>query len=193
MSGEGLMLRESFLSPPECASIREELAYAHWYPSRVVGRDSDGEIGTHRISETTDESWFTPQLSRRLRRIEARIEPLLPGFGRRREHWQATRYSRGGTFKAHFDCGAWRHDPEGDREHTVLIFLNRPRRGGETCFPHLGLVVRPAAGLFAAWRNLKDDGAHDRTKLHSSLAVAEGRKLVLVTWVRQREFERRAK
>lgn len=187
----------TFLSPEECAAIRAELAFAFWYPSTVVHRVEGlrvaGRISPCRVSETTDESWFTRELAQRMRIINARLTALLPGFGERREGWQATRYFPGGRFKPHMDCGHWDGDPAGEREHTVLIFLNTPRSGGETFFPYLGTAIRPVAGRLLAWRNLTDDGGCDRRMTHSSLPLLAGRKTVLVTWLRQRAFQRRAR
>lgn len=185
-----------FLSLEECAAIRAELAFAFWYPSTVVERTGGskvaGRISPCRVSETTDESWFTRELADRMRAIDGRLAALLPGFGERREGWQATRYSPGGRFKPHMDCGLWEGDPAGEREHTVLIFLNTPRSGGETFFPNLGAAVRPVAGRLLTWRNLTADGGCDRRMMHSSLPLLAGRKTVLVTWLRQRAFQRRA-
>jgi prolyl 4-hydroxylase len=190
----GLTRLNGFLPVEQCAAIRAELGYCHWYPSAVVG-GRDGErtaarISACRVSETTCESWFTRQLARRLRAIDRRIDTLLPGFALRREPWQATRYRPGGKFKPHFDCGQWRDDPAGERERTVIIFLNTPRAGGETCFPHLGAAIRPATGLFLSWRNLTGEGERDTAMLHCSLPVLAGRKTMLVTWVRERALKR---
>ncbi|MEA3063212.1 MAG: prolyl 4-hydroxylase [Sphingomonadales bacterium] len=192
---EGLTAIGAFLSAQQCASIRAELAFAHWYPSMVVGPGPDGvssaRISACRTSESTDESWFTPQLARRIRGIDRRIAALFPGFAERREEWQATRYFTGGAFRAHFDTGHWQDEPAGEREHTVLIFLDTPRAGGETCFPLLDVAIRARTGLFLAWCNLAGDGNRDARMVHSSLPVRAGRKTVLVTWLRQRPYERR--
>jgi prolyl 4-hydroxylase len=191
----GPMSQRAFLSPEECAAIRSELEFAFWYPSTVVQRIEErrvaGRISPCRVSETTDESWFTRELAVRMRSINARLGDILPGFEERREGWQATRYFRGGRFKPHVDCGHWDGDPAGEREHTLLIFLNSPRSGGETFFPYLGAAIRPVAGLLLTWRNLTADGLCDRRMTHSSLPLLAGRKTVLVTWLRQRAFQRR--
>lgn len=186
-----------FLSREECAAIRAELAFAFWYPSTVVqrveGSVAAGRISPCRVSETTDESWFTRQLADRVRSIDDRLAALLPGFRERREGWQATRYFPGGRFRPHMDCGLWDGDPAGEREQTVILFLNTPRSGGETFFPWLGAAVRPEAGRLLTWRNLTADGGCDRRMIHSSLPLLAGRKTVLVTWLRQRAFQRRTR
>lgn len=187
----------AFLSLEECAAIRAELAFAFWYPSTVVERTGGakvtGRVSSCRVSETTDESWFTRELADRMRSIDDRLAALLPGFGERREQWQATRYFPGGRFKPHMDSGLWDGEPAGEREHTVLIFLNTPRSGGETFFPYLGAAIRPVAGRLLTWRNLTAGGGCDGRMTHSSLPLLAGRKTVLVTWLRQRAFQRRSR
>lgn len=192
---EPLTATPDFVPRETCRTILEELGFARWYPSTVVERvDGErlaGRISACRVSETTDESWFTTGLRTALEPVNRALEAMLPGFEARREGWQATRYSPGGRFRPHTDCGHWDGDPAGEREHTVLIFLNRPRSGGETCFPFRGEEYRPQPGLLLVWRNLTADRRCDRTMTHSSLPVLAGRKTVLVTWLRQRPFRRR--
>jgi prolyl 4-hydroxylase len=190
---DGLVAVSDFLTPEQCDAIRAELSFAHWYPSAVVGGGLGPRISSSRVSETTDESWFTPQLSRSLRRLDRRIAAFFPAFVERREEWQATRYFRGGGFRAHFDCGHWHDEPAGEREHSMVVFLDTPRAGGETCFPLLGVAIRPKAGLLLAWRNLAAGGGRDPLMIHSSLPVRAGRKTILVTWLRQRVYERRVR
>ena len=175
-----------FLSPAECAAIKQELRFAHWRPSRVVSRDRrDGWVAQERVSESTDESWFSAPLTRRLQRIDRCLEAFVPGFRARRDPWQAVRYHRGGAFHPHHDCLSW-EEPEGNREYTFLIFLDTPRWGGSIDFPWLDLTVGARTGRMLWWRNLDQEGRPDMQMTHSSLPVKAGSKTVLVSWARER-------
>lgn len=181
---------DGFLSPAECNRVLAELAYSFWRPSMVVRSKGSKSLETtrssERVSESTEARWFSPQLNEELEAIDRKIGSVLRGFRRRREMWQATRYPKGGHYDAHFDCGHWSDEIAGERDYTVLIFLDTPRRGGETCFPLLDLEIKPRAGRLLFWRNLVGGSARDPNMLHSSLPLLAGRKTVLITWVRQR-------
>jgi prolyl 4-hydroxylase len=183
---------DGFLSRERCSSLLQELQYAFWSPSTVVEPRARraGHIAYHamRVSESTYENWFTASITQELRGISRRLEKLIAGFEGRRERWQATRYRRGGKFDCHFDCGHWAKDPAGDREHTVVIFLNRPGSGGGTYFPLLDLEVPAVAGRLLLWSNLAADGSRNSDALHAGLPILRGSKTVLVTWVRQRKI-----
>jgi prolyl 4-hydroxylase len=181
---------DGFLSERACAAILEELAFAFWRPSTVILRQADGSLESRRsltrVSETAAQEWFSRPLLARLGRIERRLAGLLGRAAERYEPWQATRYCPGGRFDFHLDGGYWRDDPAGDRETTVLLYLDAPRAGGATHFPDLGLKVAARPGRLLAWDNLLPDGASDPRMRHAGAPVRVGRKTILVTWIRQR-------
>ena len=81
------------------------------------------------------------------------------------ETMQGQRYTVGQEFKAHHDFfhpsqSYWQQEGPsgGQRSWTAMIFLNEPEEGGATEFPHLGLGVRPQAGMMLIWNNVKPDG-----------------------------------
>jgi prolyl 4-hydroxylase len=185
---------DDFLSMQVCSAIRQELRFAFWQPSTVAYRNSSEALADReaamRVSESTDERWFTRELLKVIRVIDKKIEARFPGFHVRRELWQATRYRSGGHFSYHLDAGSWRQDRAGDRERTVLIYLNRPRGGGATCFKNLKIKVAPRVGRMVAWNNLTAGANPDPASLHAGLPVLGGEKFVLITWMRQRQYKR---
>lgn len=191
-----LQWRDGFLTTAQCALVLEELEFAFWEPSGVSyfqrGRGPRNGFSRRRVSETAQQRWFSKPIERLLARVDARLERVLPHFTSRREPWQATRYGRGGKFDYHLDSGHFRHEPAGERAHTVMIYLDRPRSGGSTHFCELELDIQPQPGRLVLWRNVARDRAHslDREMLHSSRPVRAGHKTVLVTWVRQRAHEK---
>ncbi len=185
---------DEFLTRPQCERILDELEVTVWRPSSVVHRARSGALveglSVTRSSETAHETWFSPALRRAIRRIERRIERLVPVESVRFESWQATRYRRGDRFREHYDAGYWHDDPAGDRERSIVIYLDSPLQGGSTRFPVLGLDLSARAGRLLTWSNLLPNGSHDPQVLHAGTPVLRGSKNVLVTWVRERAIVR---
>jgi len=186
---ERLFWRDGFLAPSQCAEIVAELEFAFWAPSTLyVQGDTRRQFvrSEKRASWSTSEPWFSAPLRRTIAAVDRRIGRLLPEAPSRREPWQATRYDPGGRFGFHQDSGAFGAEPAGERTHTVLIYLEAPGRGGTTRFPLLDLDVECEIGRLLVWRNLDADGDADPEMLHAAMPVREGRKTILVTWIRQR-------
>jgi prolyl 4-hydroxylase len=189
-SGEVAIL-DGFVSPLSCRVILDELEFAFWAPSTVIRQGRDGSalsgVSAARVSETTGEEWFSHELLREIQRIETHLCHQLRLTRSHLERWQATRYRRGGRFEPHFDGGAlFRREAAGDREVSLLVYLNTPKAGGRTTFPVLGLDVEPRAGTVAVWKNLAADGAADPRMKHLARPVRAGRKVILTTWSRER-------
>jgi prolyl 4-hydroxylase len=187
----GIAILDGFVSAPSCRVILDELEFAFWAPSTVIRQGRDGSavsgVSSARVSETTGEDWFSNELRREVRRIETRLCRELHLTRSHLEPWQATRYRRGGKFEPHFDGGAlFRREAAGDREVSLLLYLNTPQAGGRTTFPFLGLDVEPREGTVVAWKNLAADGALDERMKHLARPVRGGRKVILTTWSRER-------
>jgi prolyl 4-hydroxylase len=189
-----LFLVEAFLSAAQCERILEELEFAFWRPSTVAVRRRSGDLTivrhATRKSESAGETWFTSPLRRMIRAIDLRVQEFVPRLPASREEWQATRYFKNGRFEYHLDCGHWAREPAGDRTHTAMIYLDTPRRGGNTRFRVLDVEVEPRPGRLVVWRNLTGENEPDPAMLHCSAPIEAGRKTVLVTWVRQRHVRK---
>ena len=108
------------------------------------------------------------------------------------EPLQGQRYQQGQEFRHHHDWfhlgeGYWRDEAPrgGQRSWTAMIFLNEPRAGGETDFPHLGLRFAPKAGQMLLWNNMTAQGGPNRNTLHAGLPVTRGIKHIVTWWFRQ--------
>lgn len=192
LDAERIVWRDGFLGVKTCELILEELEFAYWWPSVVVAPGAGGELvnarSAKRRSATTAQSWFTPECNRELAAIERRLSRML-GFDRAcLEEWQATRYGSRDRFELHEDCGPFAREPAGDRVLTIMVCLEAPAEGGGTRFPRRRLVVAPEAGRLVVWRNLRENGSIDPTMLHGSMPVRRGRKVILVTWCRERRI-----
>ena len=181
---------DGFVDQAACARIMEELEYCFWSPSTVVSRNLEGALHNHlsrsRRSESTCEAWFSTPLRRETLRIGRRLSRELGQPLDRFEPWQVTRYGIGEWFGYHCDSGLWGDDPAGERRTTVILYVQAPRSGGATHFCEFGLEVAPAPGRLVVFHNLLPDGSCNRQMIHSSLPVRRGRKVTLVTWIRER-------
>jgi prolyl 4-hydroxylase len=182
---------DGFLEPAQCEAILAELEFTFWQPSRVYAPIGNGQrrsvYSRQRVSSTTSERWFSAPLRRTVATIDRRIARLLPQAPSHREPWQATKYGNGGYFKCHHDSGSFGAEPAGERTHTVLLYLDTPRRGGSTWFPLLDFDVKSVAGRLLVWSNLEAGGKTDPEMMHAAQPLFEGHKTTLVTWIRQRE------
>jgi prolyl 4-hydroxylase len=128
-------------------------------------------------------------------KVEARMSDVLGIDNTYAETMQGQRYQVGQEFKAHHDFfhptqDYWAHEGRsgGQRSWTAMIFLNEPEEGGTTEFPHLGLGVRPQAGMMLIWNNVKPDGTLNYKTLHTGTPVVRGVKHVITKWYRQNNW-----
>ena len=159
-------------------------------PSRIVGEHPDPD---YRTSETCN---LDPNAAL-TRRIEAKLADLTgldPALG---ETIQGQRYAAGQQFKAHHDYFSvdrpgWEEQARlgGQRTWTVMIFLNAPQAGGQTCFPDAKVKITPKPGNLLAWNNLLDDGAPNERTLHRGMPVEAGTKYIITKWYRERPWGR---
>lgn len=100
-------------------------------------------------------------------------------------------YAPGEEYQAHHDYfqpeePAHRRDLEqnGQRDYTILAYLNDSYDGGTTDFPRAGLSLRGGAGDILVFRNVKEDCQPDPLTLHAGRPPENGVKWVLSQWTR---------
>lgn len=101
---------------------------------------------------------------------------------------QILRYTTGGEYKPHFDAfdeqsAALKNG--GNRQATLIIYLNTVALGGETALPELDLKVSAIAGCGLFFRSLDKTGKRLPFSLHAGLPVGRGEKWILTTWMRE--------
>ena len=169
----------------------QRIEFAFWERSKLYLKDTGGRyqlsIATSGSVQRHRAGGSASPLRRVVATIDRHISKKIPEVLTHREEWQATKYGKKGRFNYHFDSGYFADEAAGERTYTLLIYLDTPRRGGATRFPHLDIDVKSVAGRLVVWRNLTDEGLRDPDMLHASIPILEGRKTTLVTWVRQRE------
>jgi prolyl 4-hydroxylase len=183
---------DDFLSAEECQGILEELDIAFWQPSKVIRLKDDDkyseELSSMRVSHTAAQEWFSKKLMAVLKKIEKRICRLHQTPANHLEYWQATKYPFRGKFDYHHDAGYWDLHPAGERVRTFLLYLDTPKKGGETHFRALDISVDARAGRLLTWDNLFANGDCNHRMVHSGKPLLKGSKTTLVTWERQKKF-----
>ena len=141
-----LYLYEGFLSAADCKALIAKID-ADAVPSTLYK-------GTEQEGFRTSYSCHLNRWDAFIAKVEARMSDVLGIDNTYAETMQGQRYQVGQEFKAHHDFfhptqSYWAHEGPsgGQRSWTAMIFLNEPEEGGATEFPHLGLGVRPQAGM----------------------------------------------
>lgn len=70
------------------------------------------------------------------------------------------------------------------RTWTAMIYLNTPKRGGETAFPELNLAFIPKRGFALLWNNLLPNGEGNPHTIHHARPVEAGFKAIVTKWFR---------
>jgi len=151
--------------------------------------------GTEQAGFRTSNSCHLNRWDAFIAKIEARMSDVLGIDNSYAETMQGQRYQVGQEFKAHHDFfhpsqSYWLQEGPagGQRSWTAMIFLNEPEEGGTTEFPHLGLGVRPQAGMMLIWNNMQLDGSLNYKTLHTGTPVTRGVKHVITKWYRQNNW-----
>ncbi|WP_020606799.1 2OG-Fe(II) oxygenase [Spirosoma spitsbergense] len=189
---KNLFWLDGFLTDAQCAFVREELEFAFWHRSAVIKKVENNQIesfhSASRTSETAAQEWFSDELLAFMGELETRLESLLGTSRQRFEYWQATHYDLNGQFDYHHDAGYWEEDPAGERQHTILIYLDTPAAGGQTHFRAQNIRVQAIAGRLLIWNNLLPTGHCNYGMIHASMPVLAGHKTTLITWERLKPF-----
>lgn len=173
------------LSPETCAQLihlaRERLQTAQ------VSDEHTGENVPHgaRISEM---AWPRREDFPVLQELAKGIARLVGTDVACLEPLQILHYRPGGEYQPHFDAFA-ADSPTlsqgGNRQWTLIFYLNAVEGGGETAFPELGLRIFPIPGAGVLFRNLETSGQRDPLSLHAGLPVLKGEKWIATQWIRQ--------
>lgn len=191
LAAQSLVVLDDFVPLPICQRMLREVASGDWVPSGVAavpGARRRSPLKDTGRSSSTLIACYSPWMRKALRSIERSLFTL---FGIRTSHlepWQVTRYARGDAFDYHLDCGAWRGHPSGERQRTILVYLEQPAQGGATHFRALHRRISPVAGRLVVWNNLLANGNCNHAMIHSGCPVWQGHKTILTTWERERRY-----
>lgn len=179
-----LFIRKGFLDADSCAGLIARID-AGRRPSTITDVYAAGP--GFRTSETCDLDSADP--------LVAQVRQQLADYAglplAHAEALQGQRYAVGQEFQFHTDY----FEPTGldfplhtarggQRNWTLMVYLNTPMAGGATRFKHLGKIIQPETGKLVAWNNRTADGGVNGWTLHAGLPVRAGCKYVITAWFR---------
>jgi prolyl 4-hydroxylase len=192
LKANGIIVVDNFLSISQCIAITDCINNSFWLNGRIAMQGSDLKyyetLTKLRTNKTYHECFFSVELRKKISQTKAKIHKISGIENEKFEPWQLSKYQKGDHFHFHLDCGSWKDHPSGEREKTVLLYLNSPIKGGETYFRGLNLLIKPIQGRLVIWDNLLPNGNCNHAMIHAGLPVKFGVKITLNTWIRQKKF-----
>jgi hypothetical protein len=158
-------------------------------PSVTVG--PDGKVLQMQLRTSHDMAFDPMHEDVTLRLIQRRMAAAAGLSLAHGEQLILLRYSPGQEYRPHRDyLPPSRVVPvsaggAGQRQATVIAYLNDVAAGGLTQFPLLDLLVPPRQGDLLAFRNLDPNGNPEPLSLHAGLPVEAGTKWICTLWLHE--------
>jgi prolyl 4-hydroxylase len=192
MEHPSLYLIDDFISKDECQWFIDNGKNLLQKATVIDAVNGGRKTSDHRDSSTY---FFPLQSSDVIRSVENKITSFTTIPVQNGEDFQLAHYGVGEYYQPHFD---W-HDPDyegtkalleqnGQRHATVLIYLNKVEKGGNTSFPKIGLEIVPRPGRAVIWYNCFWDGNVDHNTLHGAEPVEAGEKYIITKWMHLQEY-----
>jgi predicted 2-oxoglutarate/Fe(II)-dependent dioxygenase YbiX len=172
---------DDFLSPAEIAHIRALSEDTEWLAALEIPTHQ-GHAGFHFEMPVPGDPV--------LERIAGRLQRLTGLCNRLGATMRFRRYQPGEGHRPHLDAYTFE---DLRLVLTAMMWLEAPRRGGETVFPKAPggqLTVTPRAGGLALWASLQYDGKPDPETEHLGATVLEGEKVTLTAFIWRPEARR---
>ena len=132
-------------------------------------------------------NWIDDEYDKLVESISEKLKEFFTGK-RLFEPLQIAKYKVGGKFTPHYDCGEGAtpnvaSEDEGNRQFTVLIYLNDDFEGGETRFIHIDKNIKPKKGKAIIFKSLTNDGKVIKESYHEGESVIYGEKWIANKWI----------
>jgi prolyl 4-hydroxylase len=176
-----------FLQPEQCETLRRVVS-PYLQPAKVYTRSGVLAQSPARIADNVA---IPPTTGPAFVELARRIDDVFKADGRHAEDFQFVRYRVGGGYEGHFDWHGQKvlERPDvargGQRTWTAMLYLKAPKKGGETCFPLVGIRVQPVDGTLLVWKNLDAEGRGNPWAWHEAKPVLKGEKWIVTRWYRQ--------
>lgn len=181
---------DNFLTVDECNYIIKLIELSN-HKSQVV---AENNVAAEYSEARTSSSSNLPMEDIIVKKLNFTMHSILPEFIPidRSETPQGQRYLPGEFFNDHFDyfdknMGSIYKQvigSLGQRNWTLMLYLNDVVEGGETDFPKLGLKFKPKRGRAIIWRNTNRDGSVNPNTLHAGRPPISGTKYIITKWFR---------
>jgi len=163
---------------------------------RSITAGPDGKLVKVQLRTSFETVFIEAQEDITLLLIQRRMAAVIDRTPAYSELLHLLRYENGQEYRPHRDYLPTNlilplsEGGPGQRDFTVIVYLNDIAEGGETEFVDLGKKIAPKTGRVLAFRNLHDDGTPDMRTLHAGLPVKSGTKWIATMWFHQGVFRK---
>lgn len=181
----GVTLWADLLSASDC---RQLIAIGQQYLQTAMVTDEQSSQNVPHPERISEMAWPKREDHPILQKLAEGIARLTGIPVPCQEPLQILHYRPGGEYRPHFDAfaeGSETLRQGGNRQATLILYLNAVEAGGETTFPELGLRVFPLPGGGVFFRNLNEAGQRHPLSLHAGAPVLRGEKWIATQWIRQ--------
>lgn len=161
-----------------------------------IAADPEGKLVRVQLRSSFDMAFNETQEDITLLLIQRRMCAFVNTTPACAEPLQLLRYQNGQEYRPHRDylpssmITPLEQGGAGQRESTVIVYLNDVKNGGETEFIELDKKIVPKTGRVIAFKNLHADGSPDTRTLHAGLPVKYGTKWIATLWIHQGRFRK---
>ncbi|MGH8051266.1 MAG: 2OG-Fe(II) oxygenase [Arenimonas sp.] len=186
-------IADNVLNQEEC-----HLVYYSGGPQveRSITADPDGNLVKVQLRTSSEMVFHDAEEDISLLMIQRRMAGLVNKTPAYSEPLHLLRYENGQEYRPHRDylpqslISSLDEGGPGQRDSTVIVYLNEIAHGGETEFLELDKKIAPKTGRVLAFNNLHPDGTPDTRTLHAGLPVRSGTKWIATMWLHQGIFRR---
>lgn len=163
---------------------------------RSITTDPDGNLVKVQLRTSFETVFHESEEDITLLMIQRRMAALANKTPAYSEPLHLLRYENGQEYRPHRDylpqslISPLDEGGEGQRDSTVIVYLNDVTGGGETEFIELDKKIAPKTGRVLAFNNLHSDGSPDTRTLHAGLPVKSGTKWIATMWLHQGIFRK---
>lgn len=173
---------ERLFTAAECDYLRQ-LAESDYEPSVVNDAQGRPMRDPIRTSDGATIHWMIEDPA--IHALNRRLAAISDSSFEQGEATLILRYKGGQEYKPHFD---FVRSEDNQRFRTVLVYLNHDYKGGETCFPEIGLEVKGRKGDALIFTSALADRTVDPLSKHAGMPVTQGAKYLCTKWIRERSW-----
>jgi prolyl 4-hydroxylase len=170
---------KNFISLEECSSMINYISKLKSVPAKGV--ENGKSIITKDRNAMTFENWLGKWGDENLMNIDKRIMKLVEWESFRSENWQFIKYGIGQKYRPHFDYFKKIDMNQLYRQRcgTFIIYLQKAKKGGSTCFPYLKKTIEAENGDAIFFNYIPEE---TEKSYHGGTTVVEGEKIIVTRW-----------